>query len=97
MAAPGVLFGIVALLLGGVWLIQAGGFHAETVLFYVFSAIGLISGTLLITQHNPARAAISFALVILSTCGLFLLLAAPFLMAATIIIYAVQSSSHFFL
>src|SRR5205814_6331378 len=31
---------------------------------------------------------IAFAFVILSTCGLFLLLAAPFLMAATIIIYA---------
>ena len=29
-----------------------------------------------------------FAVVVLSTCGLFLLLAAPFLMAATIIIYA---------
>src|SRR5262249_3428750 len=30
----------------------------------------------------------SFALVVLSTCGLFLLQAAPFLMAATIIVYA---------
>jgi NADH:ubiquinone oxidoreductase subunit 6 (subunit J) len=39
-------------------------------------------------QRNPARGAIAFAFVILSTCGLFLLLAAPFLMAATIIIYA---------
>ena len=43
---------------------------------------------MLVTQRNPARAALSFALVVLSTCGLFLLLAAPFLMAATIIIYA---------
>jgi NADH:ubiquinone oxidoreductase subunit 6 (subunit J) len=34
------------------------------------------------------RAALSFALVVLSTCGLFLLQAAPFLMAATGIIYA---------
>ena len=34
------------------------------------------------------RASLSFTLVILSVCGLFLLLAAPFLMAATIIIYA---------
>ena len=30
----------------------------------------------------------SFALVVLSSCGLFLLQAAPFLMAATIIVYA---------
>ena len=43
---------------------------------------------MLVTQQNPARAALSFALVVLSTCGLFLLLAAPFLMAATIVIYA---------
>ena len=60
----------------------------ETILFYVFSAIAIVVGVLLVTQRNPARAALSFALVVLSTCGLFLLLAAPFLMAATIIIYA---------
>ena len=47
-----------------------------------------MSGLLLVTQRNPARAALSFALVVLSTCGLFLLLAAPFLTAATTIIYA---------
>ena len=34
------------------------------------------------------RSALAFAMVVLSTCGLFLLLAAPFLSAATIIIYA---------
>jgi NADH:ubiquinone oxidoreductase subunit 6 (subunit J) len=43
---------------------------------------------MMITQANPVHAALSFALVVLSTCGLFLLLAAPFLMAATIIVYA---------
>jgi NADH:ubiquinone oxidoreductase subunit 6 (subunit J) len=59
-----------------------------TVLFWFFSAGALIFGTTLVVQKNPARGAIAFAFVILSTCGLFLLLAAPFLMAATIIIYA---------
>jgi NADH:ubiquinone oxidoreductase subunit 6 (subunit J) len=48
----------------------------------------MIAGALLVTQRNPARAALAFALVVLSTCGLFLLLAAPFLMAATVIVYA---------
>src|SRR5678809_827752 len=43
---------------------------------------------LMITGRNPARSALAFAMVVLSTCGLFLLLAAPFLTAATIIIYA---------
>jgi NADH:ubiquinone oxidoreductase subunit 6 (subunit J) len=60
----------------------------ESFLFYVFSGVAVISGCLLITQRNPARAALSFALVVVSTCGLFLLQAAPFLMAATVIIYA---------
>lgn len=59
-----------------------------TVLFYLFSAGALVFGTVLVVQKNPARGAIAFAFVILSVCGLFLLLAAPFLMAATIIIYA---------
>jgi NADH:ubiquinone oxidoreductase subunit 6 (subunit J) len=84
----GTLLGGLALLLAGWYLVRAGAFGAETVLFYAFSAIAVVSGTLLVTQHNPARAALSFTLVVLSTCGLFLLLAAPFLTAATIIIYA---------
>jgi NADH-quinone oxidoreductase subunit J len=59
-----------------------------TALFVLFSTGALGFGTVLVVQRNPARGAIAFAFVILSTCGLFLLLVAPFLMAATIIIYA---------
>jgi len=59
-----------------------------TILFCLFSLGALGFGTVLVAQRNPARGAIAFSFVILSTCGLFLLLAAPFLMAATIIIYA---------
>src|ERR1700682_3978633 len=80
--------GGVALVLGGLLLIRPGGFWPERVLFYAFSASAVVFGALLVTQSNPARAALCFALVVLSTCGLFLLQAAPFLMAATIIIYA---------
>ena len=43
---------------------------------------------MMISQVNPVHAALSFALVVLSTCGLFLILAAPFLMAATLVVYA---------
>jgi NADH:ubiquinone oxidoreductase subunit 6 (subunit J) len=60
----------------------------STILFWLFSGGAVVSGTVLVTQRNPARGAMAFAFVILNTCGLFLLLAAPFLMAATIIIYA---------
>jgi len=80
--------GAVALLLAGATLIRVGGWSPEVILFYVFSGIAITGGALLITQRNPARAALAFALVVLSTCGLFLLQAAPFLMAATTIIYA---------
>jgi NADH:ubiquinone oxidoreductase subunit 6 (subunit J) len=78
----------LAVLAGGWLLIERRLALVETILFYSFSAIAIVSGGLMITQRNPVRAALSFALVVLSTCGLFLLQAAPFLMAATIIIYA---------
>jgi NADH:ubiquinone oxidoreductase subunit 6 (subunit J) len=84
----GAAIGALALLLAGWMVIRHAGFHPDTVLFYAFSGIAIVAGVLLISQRNPARAALSFALVVLSTCGLFLLQAAPFLMAATIIIYA---------
>jgi NADH:ubiquinone oxidoreductase subunit 6 (subunit J) len=61
---------------------------AESILFIGFSATAIAFALLMIAQRNPARAALFFAVVVLSGCGLFLLLAAPFLMAATIIIYA---------
>jgi NADH:ubiquinone oxidoreductase subunit 6 (subunit J) len=78
----------LALLLAGWLLVRLQALTPEVFLFYIFSALSLLSGGLLVTQRNPARAALSFALVVLSTCGLFLLLAGPFLMAATTIIYA---------
>jgi NADH:ubiquinone oxidoreductase subunit 6 (subunit J) len=84
----GAILAVVALVAAGFLLVQAGGAVVETILFFAFSAVALVAGGLLITQQNPVRAALSFAMVVLSTCGLFLLQAAPFLMAATVIIYA---------
>jgi NADH-quinone oxidoreductase subunit J len=84
----GAGLGFLSVVLAGVLLTRSGVLSPETLLFWSFSALAIISGALLVTQHNPARAALAFSLVVLSTCGLFLLLAAPFLMAATIIIYA---------
>jgi NADH:ubiquinone oxidoreductase subunit 6 (subunit J) len=88
----GLGIGLCALVAAGLFLMPPGEAPPtaipEVVLFYVFSGIAVVSGVLLVTQRNPARAALSFALVVLSSCGLFLLLAAPFLMAATTIVYA---------
>lgn len=77
-----------ALILGAGVLIRTDTLFVESLLFYAFAGIAIVGGVMMITQKNPVHAALSFALVVLSTCGLFLLQAAPFLMAATIIIYA---------
>jgi NADH:ubiquinone oxidoreductase subunit 6 (subunit J) len=79
-----------AVVIAGWLIINAHAFRdwVETLLFYLFAAVALLGAGMLLSQHNPVHAALSFALVVLSTCGLFLLQAAPFLMAATIIVYA---------
>jgi NADH-quinone oxidoreductase subunit J len=84
----GALLGALALVLTGWLLIHNEAALPETILFYAFSGLAVLGGGLMLSQRNPVHAALSFALVVLSTCGLFLLLAAPFLMAATIIVYA---------
>jgi NADH-quinone oxidoreductase subunit J len=84
----GGVLAALALLLGGWWAVEVEAPVGEQVLFYAFAGIAITAGAMLITQKNPVHAALSFAVVVLSSCGLFLLQGAPFLMAATIIIYA---------
>jgi NADH-quinone oxidoreductase subunit J len=88
----GVAACIAAAAVGAAWLVTTFGRPMPdtigTIMFWLFAAGTLVFGTITVTQRNPARGAIAFAFVILNTCGLFLLLAAPFLMAATVIIYA---------
>jgi len=88
----GLLLGLLALAgLAGFMLRGFGDRVPETVesvLFFGFSGFAIAFAVLMITGRNPARSALAFALVVLSTCGLFLLLAAPFLAAATVVIYA---------
>jgi NADH-quinone oxidoreductase subunit J len=82
--------GVLAFILGGWTLIYAGGAGAVEpgVLFYLFAGTAVLAAASMITQRNPVYAALWFALVIISVCGLFLLQAAAFLAAATIIVYA---------
>jgi NADH-quinone oxidoreductase subunit J len=60
----------------------------ETALFWLFSAAAVLSAVLMITNRNPVYSALWFALVTLAVCGLFLLQFAPFLAAATVVVYA---------
>src|SRR5262249_1767882 len=84
----GIALAALAIVLTGIFIIRTTVADPETFLFYLFSGAAVVSGGLLVTQHQPARAALSFTLVILIVAGLFLLLAAPFLAVASITIYA---------
>src|SRR4051794_20730842 len=86
-ALGGALAGL-GIVLGAVWWVRPENVWIENLLFYAFSGLALIGAGMMLAQHNPVHAALSFALVVLSTSGLFLVLAAPFLMAATLVIYA---------
>jgi NADH-quinone oxidoreductase subunit J len=80
-----VLAGFVAL--GGMLQAPAGPL-TESVLFWLFGGGAVLCGVLMITSKRPVYSALWFALATLATCGLFLLQSAPFLAAATIIVYA---------
>lgn len=85
------VLGLFALVLAGFVLPQATGVRtplAFDVLFWLFAGLAVGGGATMIVQRNPVYAALWFAVVVLSVCGLFLLHSAPFLAAATIIIYA---------
>jgi len=85
----GAVCGVSALILAGFVCFRSdGAVFPESFLFCAFSALAVTGGAIMITQPNPARAAICFALVVMNVCGLFPLQAAPFLMAAAIMIYA---------
>lgn len=66
----------------------AGSPLVDDILFWLFGGGALFFGALMITHHRPVYAALWFALATLSTCGLLLTQSAPFLAAATIIVYA---------
>src|SRR3954465_2341654 len=66
----------------------ANGQVVQTILFSTFSAIAILSAILMITNRNPVYSALWFAIATLGVCGLFLLQQAPFLAAATVIVYA---------
>jgi NADH-quinone oxidoreductase subunit J len=83
----GILIGLVGL--GGLgFTLLPPGLTLHGVLFYLFAGVTIAAAVSTITHHNPVYSALSFAVVTLSVCGLFLLRGAQFLAAATVIIYA---------
>jgi NADH-quinone oxidoreductase subunit J len=60
----------------------------QTVLFWVFSLLGLAGGIGLILNRNPVHAALSLILNFFSIAGLYLSLQAEFLAVIQILVYA---------
>src|SRR5215469_11210401 len=58
------------------------------VLFYIFSALALICGVMLLVSRNPVNSAMFLVLTIASLAGLFVLLEAFFLAAIQVLVYA---------
>lgn len=84
----GLLLATAGSVLLALELHAAEGPAVEATLFSLFSVAAILCAILTVTNHNPVYSALWFALVTLSVCGLFLLQSAPFLAAATVIIYA---------
>jgi NADH-quinone oxidoreductase subunit J len=61
---------------------------ASRMFFYVFAIASVLGGTLMITARDPVHSALWFAVVVLSTSGLFMMAGAGFLSAGTVIVYA---------
>jgi NADH-quinone oxidoreductase subunit J len=85
---PGLLLAILGTAALAWRLESPPGDTAEVVLFFAFAAGAVLSGILMITHRRPVYSALWFAMATLCTCGLFLLQFAPFLAAATVIVYA---------
>jgi len=59
----------------------------ETVMFYIFAAILLVSAVAIITARNPVHAVLCMVLCFFTTAGLWLLLRAEFLALALVLVY----------
>ena len=60
----------------------------QSYLFYIFTALTLICGALVILNRNPVNSAMFLVLSIASLAGLFVLLHAFFLAAIQVLVYA---------
>src|SRR5438552_3043869 len=59
----------------------------ELVLFYIFSAIAIVSAILVITRHNVVHSAAFLGATLFAVAGIFLTLRAEFLAGVQVIVY----------
>lgn len=62
--------------------------YLDPALFYLFSALALVSATYMVTQRNPTYAAFSFIVTLVSLSAIYGLLGSPFIAVLQIVVYA---------
>jgi NADH-quinone oxidoreductase subunit J len=62
-------------------------FDSQTILFYIFALVLLISGFKVISTKNPVHAALFLVLAFFNAAGIWMLLQAEFLSIALILVY----------
>lgn len=60
----------------------------EVVIFYIFSAIALVSGVLVVWHPHPVKSALALIVTFFSMGGLYLLLQAEFIALMQVLVYA---------
>jgi len=60
----------------------------DSLFFYFFAAVAILSAVLLITRRNPIHSAVFLLTTLLATAGIFLQLHAEFLFIAQVFLYA---------
>jgi NADH-quinone oxidoreductase subunit J len=69
-------------------MLEFGIFKMSDALFYIFAALALICGIMVLVSRNPVNSAMFLVLTIASLAGLFVLLEAFFLAAVQVLVYA---------
>jgi NADH-quinone oxidoreductase subunit J len=92
-AKPGLVFaiGLGLIIFAACHVMILGGTPSPIVskiFFNIFAIASVVASALMITARDPVHSALWFAVVVLSTSGLFLLAGAGFLAAGTVIVYA---------
>jgi NADH-quinone oxidoreductase subunit J len=87
LAAAGVL-AVVGVF--GAWFQRHRSMEPELnhLLFGLFAVMAIAAAVMMLIQRHPVYSALFFVVVVLATAGLYVLGAAPFLAAATVIVYA---------
>jgi NADH-quinone oxidoreductase subunit J len=61
---------------------------SDALLFYIFAAVTVLGALMVVTQKNPVYSVLSIIMAFFGLAGLYVLLEAPFVAVAQIIIYA---------